>query len=84
MKRENTLKVFAGSSNPGLAKEILEPLWGKIADMAVPVKGDMVYLFGELGDDRWIRRLNGLLSEETPREMIDAVNEAVERLGGGR
>jgi hypothetical protein len=70
--------------NPGLSKEILGPLWDRIPDMPVPVKGDMVYLFGELGDEQWITRLKGLLLEETHRELIDAVNESIERLTSPR
>jgi glutaredoxin len=66
--------------NPKLAKKTLQPLWEKLSTAKDNVKGDMIYLFGNTGDEKWIPRLEGFKSLEYPETLREAAEEAIEAL----
>ena len=71
-----------GAEDPELARTALDALWKRMDSAHPSARGDIVYLIGELGDDGWIPRLRGLLVEDIPDELREAVEDALESLGG--
>jgi len=69
-------------SDPDLARGILPALWGHIDDVPVPVKGDIVYLVGKLGDSRWQQPLKDYLASYPNDDdgIKEIGHEALERL----
>ena len=72
-----------GEEAPGLAKEALERLWDRMGGADLSARGDMVYLIGELGDDRWRPRLEALLDQSREPELREAIRDALESLDQG-
>ena len=73
-----------GELDPALARTALEPLWERMADASLPVRGDVLYLIGELGDDRWRPRLETLLKGSKEPELREAIQDALVSLETGR
>ena len=69
--------------NPGMASEAIDPLWGHFEGAADQVKGDILYLFGEIGDPRVIPRLAEIATGEFDDEVKEAAKEALEKLAVG-
>lgn len=77
-----------GEQAPELARASLEPLWDRMDGADRSARGDIVYLIGELGDERWKPRLEALLHRDPEPELQEAIREALDSLeagdGGGR
>lgn len=71
-----------GEKDPDLARAALERLWERMEGADPSARGDIVYLVGELGDVSWRPRLQGLLKEEVPQDLREAVQDALESLEG--
>lgn len=71
-----------GEEDPDLAKRALESLWQRMDGAHPSARGDIVYLIGEYGDAGWRERLQGLLETSPPDDLREAVEEALESLGG--
>jgi alkyl hydroperoxide reductase subunit AhpF len=69
-----------GEEAPHVAKEALGHLWDRMDGADLSARGDMVYLIGELGDDRWKPRLEALLEQSPEPELGEAIQEALESL----
>ena len=69
-------------SRPDLARRALGPLWEELDGAADPVKGDILYLYGELGGEEWVAPLEKLLSESPSEELKPVLEEALEKLRG--
>ena len=69
-------------SDADLARGILPALWGRIDDVPVPVKGDIVYLVGKLGDSTWQQPLKEYLAGYPNDDdgVKEIGQEALERL----
>jgi glutaredoxin len=65
---------------PELARQAIDPLWGRFEELADPVKGDILYVFGEIGEPALIARLVSLLRGEISAELRDAAEEALAKL----
>ncbi len=65
---------------PELAAEAVDPLWKRFGDLDERVRGDMLYLFGEIGGPgtRW--KLETVLKGPGGEEMKEAAREAIVRL----
>jgi hypothetical protein len=63
-----------------LAKEVIQPLWEKMKGAEVPVRGDIIYWIGQLGDETWIPHLERMKGEESSEDLVEAIDEALERL----
>jgi hypothetical protein len=72
-----------GSRNPPLAKSILESLWRRVKEVDNSVKGDIIYLVGELADASWVSRLLKVHADSDDPEIGDAVEDAVAKLSPG-
>jgi len=65
---------------PRMASEIIEPLWGRFERVSDQIKGDLLYLFGEIGDPNVIPWLKAVSAGEFDAEVIEAAKEALEKL----
>lgn len=65
---------------PELAAEAVDPLWERFGDLDERVRGDMLYLFGEIGGPGTRRRLESVLKGPGGEEMKEAAREAIVRL----
>jgi hypothetical protein len=66
--------------NPAMASEAIDPLWEHFERVADQVKGDILYLFGEIGDPRVIPWLAEVTTGEFDDEVKEAAKEALEKL----
>ena len=66
---------------PNLARTVLEPLWGRMADADEAVQGDIVYLIGVVGDADWIPKLAAFIESGLSPDLEDAARDALESLG---
>ena len=65
---------------PELARQVIEPLWDRFEAVSEPVKGDILYVFGEIGKATLIPRLTSLLQAEMSAGVRDAAAEALAKL----
>jgi hypothetical protein len=69
-------------SNPDLAAEIIEPLWERFQTVDNRVKGDLLYLFGQLNHSECAPRLQAILDGDYDFEVQEAAREALDKIGG--
>jgi glutaredoxin len=67
-------------TDPGLASQVISPLWSRLPSLDDQTKGDMIYLIGETGNPDTIPRLLRLESEFSSDELKTIVREAIERI----
>ena len=65
---------------PDLASEALSPLWDRFQEASVQIQGDILHVFGEIGDPRSVSWLETVLSGNFNREVKDAAREAAEKI----
>jgi hypothetical protein len=65
---------------PELAQQVIDPLWDRFEAVSDPVKGDILYVFGEIGEATLIPRLTSLLQAEMSDAVRDAAAEALAKL----
>ncbi len=68
------------AQTPGIAAEAIEPLWSRYEAVSDQIKGDILYLFGEIGDHRVIPRLEKIMAGESDAEVKEAAKEALDKL----
>jgi hypothetical protein len=68
------------AENRDLAAEALSPLWDRFHEAATQIQGDILYVFGEIGDTRSVAWLETVLSGNFDREVKEAAKEAVEKI----
>jgi len=66
--------------NPDLAAEALSPLWDRFHEASVQIQGDILHVFGEIGDPRSVSWLETVLSGNFDREVKEAAREAAEKI----
>jgi hypothetical protein len=65
---------------PGVASEAIGPLQARFEGVSDQIKGDILYLFGEIGDPRAIQCLEEAIAGEFDAEVKEAAREALEKL----
>ena len=65
---------------PGIAPEAIGPLWGRFEGVSDQVKGDILYLFGEIGDRKAIAWLEEVTAGKFNAEVKEAAKEALEKI----
>jgi hypothetical protein len=65
---------------PELARQALEGLWQRYEGTSDPVKGDILFLCGELGDERFAARLEAERSGNPVAELREAADDALGKL----
>jgi len=68
--------------NPAMAAEVLSFLWNRFQVAPDPIKGDILYMFGEIGNCRAVSWLNEVLTAEYDSEVQAAASEALEKIMG--
>ena len=66
--------------NPDLAANVLSPLWDRFHEVSVQIQGDILHVFGEIGDPRSVSWLETVLSGNFDREVEEAAREALEKI----
>jgi hypothetical protein len=66
--------------NPAMASEVIDFLWDRFHPLPDQIKGDILYLLGEIGDRRAVSWLNEVLVGEYNEEVIEAAREALEKM----
>jgi Thioredoxin domain len=69
-----------GVLRPGLARQALDPLWERFENVIDQVKGDFIYLVGELGDEAQLPKLDAVRRSDAAADVKEAVDEAVAKL----
>ena len=64
----------------GLAAKAITPLWDRFENSADQIKGDILYLFGEIGEQSVISRLGEVIKGAYDNEVKEAAQEALEKL----
>ena len=67
-------------TKPDLAAEALSPLWDRFHEAATQIQGDILHVFGEIGNPRSVSWLKTVLSGNFDREVKEAAREAVEKI----
>ena len=65
---------------PDLAAEALGPLWDRFQEASVQIQGDILHVFGEIGDPRSVSWLEYVLSGDFDQEVKDAAREAADMI----
>jgi len=73
------IEEIAGK-NPDLAAEALIPLWDRFHKASIQIQGDILHVFGEIGDPRSVPWLDTVLSGNFDREVKAAAREAAEKI----
>ena len=66
--------------NPILASEVIDFLWNQFHQLPDQIKGDILYMFGEIGDRRAELWLNEVLTGEYDAEVKEAAREALGKM----
>ena len=64
----------------GLAAQAGAPLWDRFEGSADQIKGDILYLFGEIGDRRAIPWIDEVIKGEYDGEVKEAAQEAMDKI----
>ena len=68
------------AKDPALAATAIGPLWEHFDHVSDQIKGDILYLFGEVGDPKTIPWLQGVIGGQYDEELKEAAGEALEKL----
>jgi glutaredoxin len=66
--------------NPDLAAEALSPLWDRFHEAPPHIQGDILHVFGEIGDPRSVSWLETVLSGNFDQEVQEAAREAAVKI----
>ena len=66
--------------NPALASQVIDFLWGRFHQQPDQIKGDILYLLGEIKDRRAVSWLKEVLGGEYNEEVKEAAEEALEKM----
>lgn len=63
-----------------LAAQAIEPLWERFYDIDDQAKGDVLYIFGECGNDKTLSKLESILTDQYNSELKEAAKEAIKSI----
>ena len=66
--------------NPEIAAQVIEPLWKRFHGVADQVKGDILYVFGELSAAKSVPMLKAVINGAYSEEVKEAAREALEKI----
>jgi glutaredoxin len=66
--------------NPAMASEVIDYLWNRFHQLPDQVKGDILYMFGEIRDSRAVLWLDEVLAGNFNEEVKEAAKEAIEKM----
>jgi hypothetical protein len=65
---------------PELAAQTVKPLWDRFSKVSDQVKGDILYVFGAIGQSQAVPKLETVLSGEFAKEVKEAAEEALQKI----
>ncbi|MGD8524435.1 MAG: thioredoxin family protein [Desulfobacterales bacterium] len=65
---------------PALAAQAIKPLWERFFEVSDQVKGDILYIFGEIGESQALAKLKSVLSGKFGKEVKEAAEEALQKI----
>ena len=65
---------------PVLAAQAIEPLWQRFFEASDQVKGDILYVFGDIGKLQAVSNLKSVLSGDFGKEVKEAAQEALQKI----
>jgi thiol-disulfide isomerase/thioredoxin len=68
--------------HPALARRTIEPLWDRFAEADDAVKGDLLYVLGELRSPETLLRLREVRTGPFAPDVREAAAEAIEKIAG--
>jgi glutaredoxin len=66
--------------NLKLAAQTLEPLWKRFSEVDDSIRGDVLYIFGQMGCKEMAPRLENVLNGDHEEEVKEAAKEALQKL----
>jgi hypothetical protein len=75
------IEEIAGK-DPALASAAIDSLWEHFEHVPDQIKGDILYLCGEVGDAKTIPWLQGVAAGEYDHEVKEAAREALDKISG--
>ncbi len=63
-----------------LAAQAIEPLWERFYGIDDQAKGDVLYIFGECGNDKTLSKLESILTDQYNNELKEAAKEAIKSI----
>ena len=66
--------------NPNLAAQTITPLWQRFDEVDNRVKGDLIYILGQMAPTKTMPLLESVLNGEYAAEVKEAAKEAMEDL----
>ncbi|MFA6009758.1 MAG: thioredoxin family protein [Desulfobacteraceae bacterium] len=69
-----------GHCNKQMADHIIDELWNRFDIVGDTLKGDIVYLTGEIGSTIYIEKLQAIMQQNPGSELMDALNDSMELL----
>ena len=66
--------------NPVMASDVIDFLWDRFQRLPDPVKGDILYMFGEIKDRRAVSWLEEVLGGDFHEEVKEAAQEALDKM----
>jgi len=66
--------------NPAMASGAVDFLWDRFPGLPDQIKGDVLYLFGEIRDRRTVSWLDEVLAGDYSEEVKEAAGEALEKM----
>ena len=73
------MEEIAGK-NPAMSSEAISPLWNRFDRVSDQIKGDILYLFGEISDRRAVSWLEEVTAGEFDLEVKEAAREALGKM----
>jgi HEAT repeat protein len=67
-------------ANIVIAQAVIDPLWKRYHQTNDSVKGDIVYIFGEVKSPTTLPYLQSVVESESNPEIIEAAKEAFEKI----
>lgn len=69
-----------GHGDKLMANQLIENLWSRYDTVGDTVKGDIVYLIGEIGSAIYIEKLKSLVQQNPVQDVLDALKDSLETL----
>jgi hypothetical protein len=65
---------------PDLGRKAIDALWDRFEGVIDPVKGDILFLCGEIGHAQYAPRIKAVLRSSMAAEVKEAAKEALDKL----
>jgi HEAT repeat protein len=63
-----------------ITAQVVDAVWDRFYAAEARVKGDIIHVLGEIGDERVLPRMRRIHSEDYHQEVKEAAGEAIEKI----